>query len=129
MKEALQAVRAELEKHYVPLVLDERKDTLRNYSGTGEGCCVQGAVYRTNTSTYDYKIMDVLHNSARELFPGLHGATRHRSLSVPDGREVDGTDNWEDCFNMFPAVYVNNHLGKEAILRVIDHAIEQADKL
>jgi hypothetical protein len=131
MKELLQAVRRELEAHYVPLVLDERQDA-RNYSGTGEGCCVMGALRRVTRRVDWGTIIDIrgaIRASAGELFKELEGTQRHRSLALPLGvtpGDYDGSKCSIDDFSIDPATYVNNHLGKEAILSVIDHAIAQA---
>lgn len=49
---------------------------------------------------------------SRELHPELIGQVKHRS----DGAGMD-------CFDQHPAIYINNHLGKDAILAVFDVAI------
>lgn len=125
----LQCVRNEIEKHWVPLVLDERESN-RNYSGTGEGCCVDGAIYRCNKNYVitSYEIHEVLDAAAIELHPELEGKVFKRIDAVPAGidrntlnyHDENGTDN----FDSSPRVVVNNHLGKTATLLMVKTAIE-----
>ena len=118
--EMLQCVRKELEAHYVPLVYDER-DGYRNYSGTGEGCCVLGALGRCHAM----ELRRSLDKLAVKLHEELIGVSRQRLLAIPSGATPLGLSDKEgsDSFNENPALYVNNHLGKAAILAVIDEAI------
>ena len=127
MKEVLKAIRDELKKHYVPLVRDER-NSARNYSGTGEGCCIIGAIDRcTSDFSIASEVHDILDRTAERMFPELEGASTLRSESKPAKelgvtnfrREYGGTDN----FNYDPIIYVNNHCGKDAILSVVRRAI------
>lgn len=126
MKHLLQKLRAEMEAHYVPLVLDER-DGYRNYSRTGQGCCVQGGCHRVAPRDVT-NMMEALDDAARELFPELEGKIAQRRDAVPNGKLARGFDKTgTDHFDYTPAVYINNHLGKEAVLRLIDRAIERVE--
>jgi len=60
---------------------------------------------------------EAVHEAARRLHPELRDAERPRA---------DFQDE-TDRFNSHPAIYVNNHCGKEAILKVLDYAIAQKE--
>lgn len=140
--QVLRAARQELATHHVPLVFDERlhRTEVRNYSGTGQGCCINGAVTRAQCkSRFDDRsayIVSIVSASCRELYPGWRGAKLKR-LGAVDGELIKAFNYyWDremwDWFDHAPALFVNNHLGKSAILAAMDHAIaklERDDKL
>ena len=133
MKELFKKVREELKAHYVPLVADERNNT-RNYSGTGEGCCVWGAICRVGPASYTDRdlMLQKLDTIALKMFPELKGKQTLRSQSEPlksfpgGSQDLGHGEDFPDRFDPFPAVYVNNHLGKEAILKVVSRAIKNS---
>jgi hypothetical protein len=76
------------------------------------GCAL--AVLEKTDILFDFAgAMDYVDRTAQLLHPELRGAVAKRD----DSRFA------KDKFNSTPAVYVNNHLGKDAILAVYDAAI------
>lgn len=105
MLERLKAARALLATAYVPWT---RSD---GHGGHCQlGCLAKaGVLGDVQESPEHLKVADI----CRALFPELRGATARR---LANGM-------YKEAFDDFPAVYVNNHLGKEAILRAYDAAI------
>lgn len=105
----LRDARALLAEHYVPWTTDD---------GRG-GHCQLGCLWEAwswNPCLKQFTEPNgCVERAARALHPELAGCSMERSDGL--GRECF------DHFDQFPAVYVNNQLGKEAILRVYDAAI------
>ena len=82
--------------------------------GAVEHVC--GAVHKVPWEQYA-DVIDAIDNACRALHPELRGQSRPRGHG----------DTWEDHFDSTPGVFVNNQLGKEAILAAYDHAIAQLE--
>lgn len=104
MLERLKAARALLATAYVPWTTDD---------GRGGHCqwgCLQQVGVRSLYSPEHKQIEE----ACRALFPELRGRSARRPLA--------GICELEK-FDEAPAIFVNNHVGKEAILRAYDAAI------
>lgn len=78
--------------------------------------CAMGAIREVGGGVDSQRyiaLKDASEVSARELHPKLTGAHWPRR----DGQRRD------DYFDLFPLVFINNHLGKKPTLAVFDHAI------
>lgn len=83
----------------------------REDDGKG-GYCASGALMKAASYRRFTELVQITNGAARELFPSCTNTSKPRR----DGRF--------ESFDYFPTVFVNNHLGKKAILRVFDRAIE-----
>jgi hypothetical protein len=124
MKDLLQALRearALLETSYI-------KWMATDYQG---GHCAIGCLQiAARFHVVFVEAMKLTNEAARRLHPELKGAEAPRLevfFEVKDGQYVRGVTGRLSClmdrFDEIPAVFVNNHLGKEAILEVMDDAI------
>ncbi len=77
--------------------------------------CAGGAVDAAGGNAY--RSLSYLAQTARAIRPELHGKT---------GKRLEN-GNWCDNFDMNPVVFINNQLGKAAILQVFDAAILEAE--
>lgn len=111
--EGIKKARAILADHYVPWITDDGKG----------GHCAAGALSvafdKEIYGKVPYPAQTVITETARALHPELAGMVARR----PSDSSFVG----HDSFDEWPFVYVNNHLGKEAILRVFDVAILEAE--
>lgn len=110
-------------------ILKEARDILyRSYikwrtSDDQGGYCAQGAINMARFGDPDdfssawnqLPMVSMVERAANRLYPELSGATAIR----PDGRM--------DKFDFCPIVYVNNQLGKKAVLAVFDDAIQHEE--
>lgn len=122
--EQLRDARAILDKGYIPFVQD-------NHAG---GYCAAGAIAKAVFGTAEptisqlqdllpccwccdewHVLLERLNSAARHMYPKLKGA----ELPRPSGGY--------DQFNRMPIVFVNNHLGKEAVLACFDEAITRLE--
>lgn len=99
----LNAARKFLEAGFIRWIMEDGKG----------GYCATGALMKAAASYRQFnELVQITNGAARELFPSCTNTSKPRR----DGRF--------ESFDYFPTVFVNNHLGKKAILRVFDRAIE-----
>lgn len=101
--EILQSARNLLKDHYIPW-----------YQYKDGGYCAVGAILHFDRGQF-YQIVDLTNSVATKLHPELRGCIKPR---------LDNSCGVADHFDSNPTVFVNNQLGKEAILEVFDKAIE-----
>jgi hypothetical protein len=110
--EILRNARPILVTSYVPFIADDRQG----------GHCVAGCVSKgaghISGNWPDMTVLRFLDAHARALHPECAGAV----LPRPERYTWEGCVSF-DKFDSFPAIFVNNHLGKEAVLQVVDSAI------
>ncbi len=113
--ELLQQARDLLRETYVPWTSDDKKGGHCHI-----GCLI--AVYAKVNNVMPWVLSGVggldkvVDDVARRMYPDLTGARALRKVKSKHGTV-------HDFFDIWPAVYVNNQLGKEAILGVYDEAI------
>lgn len=79
------------------------------------------AIYISAKSYENYRaVQDFIDATARDLHPELVGCIRPRCGQF-------WRVHLDDSFDRYPAVFVNNQLGKEAILAVYDEAISRLE--
>lgn len=107
--ENLRAMRDMLAVCYVPWTTDDQKG----------GHCAAGVIQKVVNGCYTpefHIFFGLLNGAAQRCHPALKGVAVER----PAEFQFIGK---ADMFDLSPAIYVNNHLGKDAILAVFDDAI------
>lgn len=102
-------------------LLAERYCKWTIYDVTSDRQCQLGCIHSCFGTAFPQHVMDaakLVNESARRMYPDLDGIEVERRQSG-----IETPTGLFDSFDKSPAVFVNNHLGKDAILAVYDDVI------
>ncbi len=119
MLDVITKARGLLDKGYIKWRMCDGKG---NYCASGAVAMCSGAKHEPRTKTVRFTsghgmwmaAMTYVDGLARQMYPDLKGKVAARQDSVA-----------LDYFNVTPMVYLNNQVGKEAVLEVFDEAIRR----
>lgn len=111
----LTEARSVLAESYIKWYLQDSK---------GGHCAAGSVLHKADDMPHYLTVMDKLNAVAKQLHPELTGQSAPRKDPLGIYNPLAGAVQFSrDYFDSHPVVYVNNHLGKEAVLAVFDAAI------